>query len=190
DDAAAIVAAAPGAPSHVMLDDTEAEHLPGCNLAVRRTAYFDAGGFDPAFRTAGDDVDFCWRLREKGHRCGFAPGAFVWHHRRPSLRGYLRQQTGYGRAEALLVEKHPRRFTRDGDAKWEGFVYSGGPVRAVEGSVIYHGSMGRAGYQGVVTRMQPLRPLDPRFGGWSCRARLALLEWLQPRLRSWYRCRR
>lgn len=188
--AEAVVAAAPGAPSHVMLDDEEAEHLPGCNISVRRTAYFDIGGFDPIFRTAGDDVDFCWRLRDKGYRLGFAPTAFVWHHRRPSLRGYLKQQIGYGKAEALLIAKHPRRFTESGDARWEGFVYSGGPVRAVEGSTIYHGPMGQAGYQGVVDRMQPLRPLDARFSSYLFRAQLALISWLQPRLRSWYRCGR
>lgn len=189
-EAEAVVAAAPGAPSHVMLDDEEAEHLPGCNIAVRRTAYFEIGGFDPRFRTAGDDVDFCWRLREKGYRLGFAPTAFVWHHRRPSLRAYLRQQIGYGKAEALLIAKHPRHFTSNGDAKWDGFVYSGGPVRAVEGSIIYHGPMGQAGYQGVVDRMQPLRPLDPRFSTPLAKAHLAILSWLQPRLRSWYRCGR
>jgi hypothetical protein len=173
-----------------MLDDTEAEHLPGCNLAVRRASYFAIGGFDPVFTTAGDDVDFCWRLRDHGCRLAFAPTAFVWHHRRPSLRGYLRQQAGYGRAEALLIAKHPQRFTADGDAKWEGFVYSGGPVRAVEGSIIYHGAMGQAGYQGVTDRMQPLRPLDPRFDTPLARGRLSLLRWLQPRLRSFYRCGR
>ena len=186
--AEAIVAAAPGAPSHVMLDDVEAEHLPGCNIAVRRTAYFAAGGFDPIFTTAGDDVDFCWRLRDHGYRLGFVPTAFVWHHRRPSLRGYLKQQIGYGKAEALLIEKHPHRFTAAGDARWEGFVYSGGPVRAVEGSILYHGAMGQAGYQSVTDRMQPLRPLDCRFDTPLSRGGLALLRWLQPRLRSWYRC--
>jgi len=188
--AEAVVAAAPGAPSHVMLDDKEAEHLPGCNIAVRRTAYFDIGGFDPIFTTAGDDVDFCWRLRDKGYHLGFAPTAFVWHHRRPSLRGYLKQQIGYGKAEALLIAKHPQRFTKNGDAKWDGFVYSGGPVRAIEGSIIYHGSMGQAGYQGVIDRMQPLRPLDPRFDNLLSRSHLAILSWLQPRLRSWFRCGR
>ncbi|WP_052573482.1 glycosyltransferase [Haloferula sp. BvORR071] len=184
----AVVAAAPGAPSHVMLDDEEAEHLPGCNIAVRRTAYFEIGGFDPIFRTAGDDVDFCWRLREKGYRLGFAPTAFVWHHRRPSLRTYLRQQIGYGKAEALLIAKHPARFTANGDARWEGFVYSGGPVRVVAGAIIYHGPMGLAGYQGVVDRMQPLRPLDVRYHSLLSRSQLALVSWLQPRLRSLYRC--
>jgi GT2 family glycosyltransferase len=190
DAVEAIVAAAPGAPSHVMLDDEEAEHLPGCNIAVRRRAYFDIGGFDPQFKTAGDDVDFCWRLRDRGYRLGFAPTAFVWHHRRPSLRGYLRQQIGYGKAEALLIAKHPQRFTAGGDAKWDGFVYSGGPIRAVEGSIIYHGAMGLAGYQGVVDRMQPLRPLESRFDNLLSRSQLALVSWLQPRLRSWYRCKR
>jgi hypothetical protein len=119
---------------------------------------------------------------------GFAPTAFVWHHRRPSLRGYLKQQIGYGKAEALLIAKHPQRFTAQGDARWEGFVYSGGPVRAVEGSILYHGAMGQAGYQSVSDRMQPLRPLDCRFDTPLSRGLLALLQWLQPRLRSWYRC--
>ncbi len=56
------VARAPGGPVHVLVTDREAEHIPGCNMAFR-TAYLEAvGGFDPRFRTAGDDVDVCWRL--------------------------------------------------------------------------------------------------------------------------------
>ena len=30
-----------------MLDDEEAEHLPGCNLAVTKAAFEAIGGFDP-----------------------------------------------------------------------------------------------------------------------------------------------
>jgi hypothetical protein len=48
--------------------------------------------------------------------------------------------------------------------------------------------MGQAGYQSVTDRMQPLRPLDCRFDTPLSRGCLALLQWLQPRLRSWYRC--
>lgn len=184
DMLAAVIAAAPGAPSHVMLDDDEAEHLPGCNLAVRAKAFAAVGGFDEAFATAGDDVDFCWRLRDAGFRLGFAPTAFVWHHRRGSLRGYLRQQFGYGKAEALLIARHPHRFTPSGDAMWHGFVYGGGPVRAVDGSVIYHGPMGMAGYQGVVDRMQPRRPLVAQYTGTLPRFLLRMMERLQPRLRT------
>ncbi len=187
DAAEAAVTAAPGAASHVMIDDREAEHVPGCNLAVRRLAYFMVGGFDPAFRTAGDDVDFCWRLRDAGLRIGFAPNAFVWHRRRGCPLGFLRQQLGYGRAERLLRRKHPDRFSPSGDAMWRGVIYSGAPVRATGEPIIYHGPMGLAGYQGLVTHMQPLRPLDPRFAGLPARAILAMIGWLAPRLRSWAR---
>src|SRR5439155_25944316 len=99
------VAAAPGNPIHVLLTDREAEHIPGCNAAFRAEALRDSGGFDPRFRTAGDDVDICWRLQDLGWRIGYAPAAVVWHHRRTTLSGYLRQQRGYGRAEALLERK-------------------------------------------------------------------------------------
>ncbi len=185
----AVVCAAPGAPSHVMLDDEEAEHLPGCNLSVRKEAFEAVGGFDPRFRTAGDDVDFCWRLRDAGHRLGFAPGAFVWHRRRPSLRAFLKQQAGYGRAERLLMEKHPSRFTPRGAAKWEGFVYGGGPVRVAGNSVIYHGPMGCAGYQSITNRMLPLRGLATGFDSALPALALAGLRVFSPFLRGWLRNR-
>jgi len=117
------------------------------------------------------------------------PGAFVWHWRRPSMRGFLRQQRGYGIAERLLLAKHPRRFNGRGEAMWDGFVYQGGPVHASERSVIYYGPMGLAGYQSVTDRMMPLRALEPRFDSPFARLLLTALKWLQPRVRSWARNR-
>ncbi|HEY3020069.1 MAG TPA: glycosyltransferase, partial [Solirubrobacteraceae bacterium] len=107
---AACVDRSPGGPAHVMLSDTEAEHLPGCNLAVRRRDLELIGGFDSRFRIAGDDVDVCWRLQEHGRRLRFCPGAVVLHHRRTTVRAYARQQRGYGAAEALLERKWPERY--------------------------------------------------------------------------------
>ena len=147
----------------MLLYDTRAEHLPGCNIAVRSAAFAAVGGFDPAFRTAGDDVDFCWRLSDAGNRLGFVPGALVWHWRRPSIVTFLKQQLGYGKAEKLLLAKHPECFWKNGEAHWQGFVYGGGAVRVGDGSVIYHGTMGQAGYQSIMNRMLPLRPIDSAF---------------------------
>lgn len=186
----AVVTASPGAPSHVMLDDEEAEHLPGCNLAVTREAFNAIGGFDPDFHTAGDDVDFCWRLRDAGFRLGFAPGAFVWHERRPTIAGFLRQQLGYGRAEAILLKKHPHRFTARGHAQWDGFVYAGGPLRVIGEAAIYHGAMGCAGYQGLVGRTQPLRGLKAPFNTELAKLLLQCIHLVQPGLRSWQRNRK
>ena len=118
-----IVALAPGAPSHVLVNDLEAEHLPGCNLAVRRSCLEAIGGFREEFRTAGDDVDVCWRLLAAGGVLRFVPAAFVWHHRRATVSAYLRQQRGYGRAEALLMKYWPERFAWIGGARWRGAIY-------------------------------------------------------------------
>ena len=104
---AAAVMVSPGGPAHVMLTDRQAEHIPGCNMAFFKNALEEIGGFDPIFHDAGDDVDVCWRLQQAGYKLGFSPAAFVWHYRRSTVRDYLKQQYGYGEAEALLVRKHP-----------------------------------------------------------------------------------
>ena len=86
------VANAPGGPVHVLLSDDEAEHIPGCSMAFRTEALRAIGGFDPQFRSAGDDVDVCWRLQQRGWTLGFSHGALVWHHHRNSLAAYCHQQ--------------------------------------------------------------------------------------------------
>lgn len=187
DEDEAVVAAAPGAPSHVMLNDREAEHIPGCNLTVTREAFEAIGGFSEVYHVAGDDVDFCWRLEEAGFKIGFHGAAFVWHRRRTSMYRYFKQQKGYGKAEALLMREHPRRFTRGNGASWKGCVYTGAALGAHDGSVIYYGTMGSGAYQQVVTTMMPRRVLSPLFDGWSARVKLRLAEWLQPRVRRWAR---
>src|SRR6266699_1946450 len=83
------VAHAPGGPTHVLLSDREAEHIPGCNMAFRRAWLQAIGGFDTQFRVAGDDVDVCWSLQAHGWTLGFSPAAVVWHQRRNSIRAYL-----------------------------------------------------------------------------------------------------
>lgn len=138
------IAAAPGGPSHVLLNDRHAEHLPGCNLAVTRSAFEEIGGFNPIFRTAGDDVDFCWRILSAGYKLGFHAAAFVWHHRRFTYRAYFRQQIGYGRAEALLMPLHPDRFRGLDGALWEGQVYV---TRRRFGAFVYHGHYGYEPFQ-------------------------------------------
>lgn len=147
---AAAVAAAPGQPMHVLESDQVAEHIPGCNMAFRREALLAVKGFDPVYRKAGDDVDLCWRLQQAGYWITFAPGAFVWHHRRQTPKAYLRQQAGYGEAEALLRFMHPDKFNGRGDGKWRGVVY-GPSLRglAVSDSIIYRGTFGTGLFQCV-----------------------------------------
>jgi glycosyltransferase involved in cell wall biosynthesis len=145
---AAAVMASPGGPAHVMLTDREAEHLPGCNMAFYKWALEEIGGFDPVFRKAGDDVDVCWRLQQRGLKLGFSPAGFVWHHRRSTIRAYLKQQAGYGEAEALLMRKHPEYFSFFGGGIWRGRIYTASKFGVIlRPPLIYHGLFGSGFFQ-------------------------------------------
>jgi len=146
----ACVAGAPGGPNHVLLTDTVAEHIPGCNMAFYRWAFEAIGGFDPEYRKAGDDVDFCWRIQQAGWVVAFSPTAIVWHYRRFTLRAFMKQQDGYGEAESLLRFKHLIFFGPTGTAKWRGQIY--GATRFswfVNRPVIYHGIFGEGFFQSI-----------------------------------------
>jgi GT2 family glycosyltransferase len=176
---AACVATAPGGPTHVLLDDETAEHIPGCNMAFRREALAQIGGFDPLFRAAGDDVDVCWRLQDAGMRIGFSPAAMVWHFRRNTVRAYLAQQRGYGAAEALLAQKHPYRFNRLGQSRWLGRIY--GDVEHVpffRRPVIYYGTYGRALFQTLYETQTSALAYIPFTLEWNAVAVVLLLAGL------------
>ena len=160
------VARSHGNPVEVLLSDDVAEHILGCNMAFRQSHLNEIGGFDPRFLTAGDDVDICWRIRDRGWTIGFSPGAMVWHEPRSTIRGYIRQQVGYGRAEGLLEQKWPDKYNAAGQASWRGRLY-GAPVRPLlKGSGrIYQGVWGLAPFQSVYEPSTDLGmlPLTPEW---------------------------
>lgn len=159
---AAAVLVSPGGPAHVMVSDREAEHVPGCNMAFYKWALEQIHGFDPVFRKAGDDVDVCWRLMELGYRIGFSPAAFVWHYRRSTVKAYLKQQAGYGEAEALLAQKHPEYFNALGGGVWRGRIYTAGlPGLLLQSPVVYHGVFGTGFFQKMYAR-------QPSFAAMVC----------------------
>ncbi len=161
------IANAPGGPVHVLLSDQQAEHIPGCNMAFRKAALQEIGGFDPRFRAAGDDVDVCWRLQERSYTLGFSPAAMVWHHRRNSIVAYWKQQIGYGKAEALLERKWPEKYNAAGHLTWGGRVYGNGHTRTLGRAWrIYYGTWGGAPFQARYERTPALiwcLPLMPEW---------------------------
>jgi GT2 family glycosyltransferase len=66
------VAAVPPAPAEVGFAS-------GAALAVRRAAWDEVGGFEPAFFMYGEDLDVSLRLRLAGWRVGIVPAARVEH---------------------------------------------------------------------------------------------------------------
>lgn len=77
------------------------KELPSCNFIVKKE---DAGQFSAEFLTA-EDSKFCFDIRKKGKRLLYAPDVIVYHHRRNTMEGHLKQMWTYGRDIALLTKK-------------------------------------------------------------------------------------
>jgi GT2 family glycosyltransferase len=162
------VARSPGGPVHVLVTDREAEHIPGCNMAFRKARLEEIGGFDPQFCTAGDDVDVCWRLQQRGWTLGFSAAAVVWHHRRTSVRAYWKQQIAYGRAEAMLERKWPEKYNGPGHVRWAGRMYGDGFAQALRWRRprVYHGVWGGAPFQSLYEPAPSLLGSLPQMPEW------------------------
>jgi GT2 family glycosyltransferase len=158
---AACVSASPGTPAHILIDDHVAEHIPGCNMAFWAGRLRAIGGFDPLYTKAGDDVDVCWRLQEAGDVIVYSPAAMVWHHRRATVKAYLKQQRGYGEAEALLKRKHPEKFQGfRADLSWAGRIYTRAGVGVKLGPpVIHFGPFASGMFQTIYSAPQVWWPL-------------------------------
>jgi GT2 family glycosyltransferase len=169
------VARAPGGPTQVLLDDRIAEHVPGCNMAFRREALLAIGGFNPVYLRAGDDVDICWRLQAKKQQIGFSPSALVWHHHRPSIKAYWRQQAGYGEGEAWLEAHHPEKFVHS-TMLWHGRIYSPLPfIRSLTRQRVNSGIWGTAAFPSVYSIAAGTAELLPHSPAWLGLSTLALM---------------
>ena len=160
---AQMVSQLPGQACPVLRDYVNAEHLPGCNMAVRKEVWQEVQGFRARYRVAGDDVDFCWRVLDAGYQVRFAPNAYVWHESRATIRAYVKQQWGYGKAEALLYHDHPQRFD-DRGIQWSGAIYSGASRALGARSVIYTGWAQSAPFQFIVSGEAYAQPMG--LMGW------------------------
>ncbi len=70
------------------------EHLPSCNLVVRRDDYLALGGMNEEMFT-GEDMDFSGRVRRRGKQILYSPEVLVYHQDRP-LRLFLLQRVTFG----------------------------------------------------------------------------------------------
>lgn len=83
---------------------------PSGNLAVRRAAALEIGGFDEGLLTA-EDVDFSMRLMARfDTRVVHRPRAVVMHRDRETDEELHRQAISYGRGMAELYSRHPEQL--------------------------------------------------------------------------------
>lgn len=84
----------------------ECYDLPSCNLFVRKSTFKDIGGFDTGF-WPGEDTKLCLDIKNLGKKIMYDPEVAVYHHRRPNLKGYLKQIFAYAKHRGYFVKKYP-----------------------------------------------------------------------------------
>jgi cellulose synthase/poly-beta-1,6-N-acetylglucosamine synthase-like glycosyltransferase len=82
--------------------------VPTANLLVAREAFQAAGGFRAGMRV-GEDVDFCWRLRDLDYTLLYVPSGSVAHKHRNRLGRMMKRRVDYGASEAPLYRTHPEK---------------------------------------------------------------------------------
>ena len=79
------------------------------NVAVRRAAFEEIGGFDEEARS-GEDADLCFRLARAGWTLEERPAAVVEHPTRATLGELLAQVAHHGSGSAWLDKRYPGEF--------------------------------------------------------------------------------
>lgn len=87
------------------------------NASVRREHALAVGGFDERF-TRAEDVEFAFRLRDRGLRFLFDPHAAVLHEPDRTFQSWLRVPYEYGRHDVLMERSHRRGFIRMAFEGW------------------------------------------------------------------------
>lgn len=88
----------------------DVDWVPACSLLARADAIRRVGAFDPAFFVFGDDLDWCWRLRNAGWRIATAPDSVVFH-RYPGGKALTPWRAYYStRNMPELFRRHLRGF--------------------------------------------------------------------------------
>jgi mycofactocin glycosyltransferase len=83
-------------------------YVPTCNFLVDSEAFRTEKGFNTSLHL-GEDVDFCWRMRNAGRELLYVPYGRVFHKHRNHLDRMLERRFAYGTSEAPLYRAHPEK---------------------------------------------------------------------------------
>jgi GT2 family glycosyltransferase len=91
----------------------EVDALSGSCMIVRRQVLEEVGGFDEAYFMYGEDLDWCFRMRQAGWKIYYTPATEIIHFRGQSGRAEsMRIQFRKNQAMAIFVSKHMRHRYR------------------------------------------------------------------------------
>lgn len=82
----------------------------GCQITLVRKELLETVGFDPAFKGAAEDADFCYRARAVGAVVAHSARAVAYHEDRVTLGDFVGQKIWHGRGLARMISRYGRQY--------------------------------------------------------------------------------
>ena len=147
----------------------------GACLFVRSEMYHSAGGLDEDFFAHMEEIDLCWRLKNRGYKILFVPTATIYHMGGETLNKVNPEKTYLNFRNNLLllfrnhagewfVAKFFIRMLMDGIAAFK-FLFDGGPshfVAVLRAHINFYSQMGK-----VLAKRKAEKPFVKKFAS-SC----------------------
>lgn len=93
----------------------EVDQIPGACLLIRKKVLKEVGYFDEDYPLWFEDVDLCFKLRERGYELMFVPQAKVFHAGGASFEKWTdqsAQEVRFYKSLFIFFDKHTNLFTR------------------------------------------------------------------------------
>jgi GT2 family glycosyltransferase len=91
---------------HSLLDEERfVEHIPTCNLALKKDVIEKVGFFDEEF-AKGQDLELNHRIIKAGYKLFYSPKIKVVHYRKNHIREFARQVFKWAKAKVAIIRKH------------------------------------------------------------------------------------
>ncbi|RLF29780.1 MAG: hypothetical protein DRJ99_03325, partial [Thermoplasmata archaeon] len=91
---------------HTMIEEERfVDHIPTCNLCLKRKIFDSVGLFDESF-VKGQDLELSYRIRKAGYKLFYSPSVKVVHYRKQTFRSFARQIYKWAKAKIAIIKKH------------------------------------------------------------------------------------
>jgi GT2 family glycosyltransferase len=95
----------PSTQHSLMEEEKYVEHIPTCNLCLKREVFDEVGFFDESF-VKGQDLELNYRIVKAGFKLLYSPNITVVHYRKNHVRDFARQIFKWAKAKVAIIRKH------------------------------------------------------------------------------------
>lgn len=95
----------PSTQHSLMKENKFVEHIPTCNLCLKKEIYDKVGVFDEKF-VKGQDLELNYRITKAGYKLLYSSKIKVVHHRKHHIRSFSRQIYKWAKAKVAIIKKH------------------------------------------------------------------------------------